>query len=217
MSKINKFLWMPFAILFLSGVAFILFVYANQGFVKLDSSKGQKYQLNRPADWALAISKEGLPNLHKVSENLYRGAQPDANGIAKLKQMGIKTIVNLRSFNSDRGEIGDVNIGYEHIYFQTWHPEEEDIIRFLKIVTDPNKTPVFVHCQHGADRTGLMCAIYRAAVCGWPKEKALEEMEYGGFGFHSIWKNLTDYYTNLDIEKLKETIKLPDTNSQFVK
>jgi protein tyrosine phosphatase (PTP) superfamily phosphohydrolase (DUF442 family) len=40
---------------------------------------------------------------------------------------------------------------------KAWHPEEKEIVKFLKTVTDKTKTPVFVHCQHGADRTGLMC------------------------------------------------------------
>ena len=37
-----------------------------------------------------------LPNFHQVNAQLYRGAQPKAGGLPKLKDMGIKTIVNLR-------------------------------------------------------------------------------------------------------------------------
>ena len=128
--------------------------------------------------------------------------------------MGVKTIVNLRAFHSDKDEIGDVAIGYEHISMKAWHPEEEDVVRFLKIVTDKEKTPVFVHCQHGADRTGLMCAIYRVAVCGWPKEAAADEMVHGGFGFHPIWKNLRDYLMNLDIEKVKNKAGVRNLNGE---
>jgi protein tyrosine phosphatase (PTP) superfamily phosphohydrolase (DUF442 family) len=184
--------------------ALILLLETGPGISKVDNLRAKKYLLERPPEWATPIVKDGLPNFHKVSEDLYRGAQPTAAGIKQLKDMGIKTIVNLRSFNSDKGEIGNVEIGYEHIYMKAWHPEEEDVVRFLKIVTDKQKSPVFVHCQHGADRTGLMCAIYRVAVCGWSKESAADEMIYGGFGFHSIWKNLSDYFMNLDIEKMKD-------------
>jgi protein tyrosine/serine phosphatase len=207
MSKLHKRLVLLYAILIVSGLAS-----TGIGNVKIDSEKAKKYESQRPAKWAVAVKEDGLPNLHKVSDTLYRGAQPDANGITKLKEMGIKTIVNLRAFHSDKDEIGDVNIGYEYIPMQAWHPEYEDIVKFLKIVTDPNKTPVFVHCQHGADRTGLMCAVYRAAVEGWSKEDALDEMIYGGYGFHHIWKNLLDYYMRLDIEKLKQQINIRDAN-----
>jgi protein tyrosine/serine phosphatase len=191
------------ALLVLLG-ALILLLETGPRISKIDNARREKYQFERPPEWAAPIVKDGLPNFHKVSDDLYRGAQPTAAGIRQLKDMGIKTIVNLRSFNSDKGEIGDIEIGYEHIYAKPWHPEEEEIVRFLKIVTDKQKSPVFVHCQHGADRTGLMCAVYRVAVCGWSKELALDEMIYGGFGFHSIWKNLTDSFISLDIEKIKD-------------
>jgi protein tyrosine phosphatase (PTP) superfamily phosphohydrolase (DUF442 family) len=181
---------------------------------KVDNGIGKRCSSAGPAEWAAPVEKDGLPNLHKVSPDLYRGAQPTAAGIRQLKDMGIKTIINLRSFHSDKDEIGDVGIGYEHIYFKPWHPEEEEIVRFLKIVTDKHKTPVFVHCQHGADRTGLMCAIYRVAVCGWSKESALDEMINGGFGFHPVWKNLRDYLMNLDIEKVKNKAGIRKLNGQ---
>jgi protein tyrosine/serine phosphatase len=87
---------------------------------------------------------------------------------------------------------------------QPWRPENKDVVRFLKIATDPNKTPVFVHCQHGADRTGTMCAIYRIAVQEWTKDEAIEEMTKGDFGFHGIFENLVTYIRELDIDKIKQ-------------
>lgn len=153
--------------------------------------------------WAHKLEVPGLPNLHKVSEDIYRGAQPSVNGIRKLKKLGVKTIVNLRSFHSDRDEIGDTGLAYEHIYMKTWHPEDKEVVRFLQIVTDPNRTPVFVHCKRGADRTGTMCAIYRVAVEGWSKREAIEEMTKGGFGFYSGWQNLINYLLKLDVDEMK--------------
>jgi protein tyrosine/serine phosphatase len=121
-----------------------------------------------------------------------------------LKALGIKTVVNLRSFHSDRDKIKGTGLAYEHIYMKAWHPEEEDAVRFLRIVTDPKRTPVLVHCQHGADRTGAMCAIYRAAVQGWSKEEALKEMTEGEFGFHGIWQDLIWWIDALDLEGIKK-------------
>ena len=158
----------------------------------------------RPENWAKPIEKDGVPNLHQVSETLYRSAQPTETGMKELKKMGITTVVNLRSFHSDRKEIGSTGLGYEHIYVKAWHPEEKEIIRFLQIVNDPNRQPVLVHCQHGADRTGTMCAIYRVAVEGWDKEDAIKEMTDGGFGYHPVWKNLPTWIRELDIKKVVE-------------
>jgi protein tyrosine phosphatase (PTP) superfamily phosphohydrolase (DUF442 family) len=162
----------------------------------------------RPADWAQPIKMDGVPNLHKVSDTLYRSAQPTAEGMKSLREkLGIKTIISLRSFHSDRDEIGKTELGYEHITMKAWHPEEKEAVRFLQIVTDPKRQPVLVHCQHGADRTGTMCAIYRITVQKRSKEAAVKEMREGGFGFHEIWSNLPDWIDALDIEKLKEKAK----------
>jgi protein tyrosine/serine phosphatase len=159
---------------------------------------------NRPASWARPVKLDGVPNLHKVSDSLYRSAQPTAQGMQNLKQMGIETVVSLRSFHSDRDEIGNTGLGYEHIYMKAWHPEREDVVRFLQIVTNPKRTPVLVHCLHGADRTGTMCALYRIAVQGWTKEEAIREMTEGGFNFHTVFDNLSEWIQKLDVESIKK-------------
>ncbi|MBN2217126.1 MAG: dual specificity protein phosphatase family protein [Pirellulales bacterium] len=160
---------------------------------------------SRPTNWAEPVTLNGVPNLHKVSDALYRSAQPTGVGMKNLKEkLGIKTIVNLRSFNSDRDELGQTGLGYEHITMKTWHPEKKEVVRFLQIVADPKRQPVLVHCQHGADRTGTMCAIYRIAVQDWSKDEAIQEMREGGYGFHKVWSNLPKWIDSLDIEKIKQ-------------
>ncbi len=159
---------------------------------------------DRPPHWAMPMQIKGVPNLHKISGTFYRSAQPSAEGLKGIKEMGIKTVVNLRSFHSDRNGIGDTGLGYEHISMKAWHPEEEDAVKFLQIVTNPKHAPVLIHCQHGADRTGTMCALYRIVVEGWPKEEALREMTEGGFGFHGIWGNLVQWINAMDIEAMKK-------------
>jgi len=162
----------------------------------------------RPEKWAQPIALKGVPNLHKISANLYRSAQPSAEGMANLKRMGIKTIVNLRAFHSDRARIGKTGLNYEHIFMKTWHPEHEDVVRFLKIVMSPENTPVLVHCQHGADRTGTMSAIYRVVVEGWTKQEAIDEMTKGGFNFHEVWVNLPPWIADLDVQAIRKEVGL---------
>ena len=177
-------------------------------FVLSNLLSAQEEQKTRSAKWALKIEEKGLPNFHKLNENLYRGAQPDEEGMKKLDSMGVKTIINLRSFHSDRDEMKDLPFNYKHIYVKAWHPEEKEIMEFLQIVTDKKNQPVFVHCLHGADRTGLMCAVYRVAIDGWTKSEALDEMKNGGFGYHNIWKNIENFFLELDIEKIKKNAGL---------
>jgi protein tyrosine/serine phosphatase len=165
---------------------------------------GEPAAANRPAAWAQPVALAGAPNLHRVTVGLYRSAQPDADGMRNLKQLGIKTVINLRAFHSDRDELGSTGLRSERLYLKTWHPEEEDAVRFLKIATDTNRQPVLVHCQHGADRTGTLCAVYRIAVQGWSREEAIREMRQGGYGFHPIWKGLPEWILKLDIDRLRQ-------------
>jgi len=154
-------------------------------------------------NWAERLELPGVPNFYKVSENLYRGGQPTAEGMQQLEKIGIKTIINLRSFHSDQDEIKGTALDYERIYMKPWYAEDKEVIRFLQILTDPNRVPVFVHCHRGADRTGTICAIYRVAVQGWSKSDAINEMAKGDFGFYGGWQNLINYILKLDIDELK--------------
>ncbi|MCU0958945.1 MAG: tyrosine-protein phosphatase [Pirellulaceae bacterium] len=171
---------------------------------------------DRPDTWARPVELAGVPNLFRVSEQLYRSAQPTAQGMQNLQRMGVKTIVSLRSFHSDRDEIGTTPLEYEHIFMKAWHPERKEVVRFLQLATDPQRTPVLVHCQHGADRTGTMCALYRIVVQGWTKDEAIREMTAGGFGFHAVWVNLPPWIRDIDVDAIRRSAGLEE-NTQSTK
>lgn len=172
------------------------------------SQQGQVFQPDVTLEssfhvWAVPIGKPGLPNLHRVSDDLYRGAQPTAEGFRRLQAMGVKTVINLRYFYNDRDKMAGTGLAYEEIPMNAWHVEDEDVVRFLQLVADRNRAPFFVHCHHGADRSGMLFGVYRIVIQGWTKDEAIAEMTQGGFGFHGVWQNLVEYLRNLDVEKLK--------------
>ena len=140
--------------------------------------------------WAEPMTLAGVPNLHKVAEGLYRSAQPTAEGMTNLVALGIKTVVNLRDNHSDSDEIGDLTLKARRIEIFTANMTDKYVDEFLSIVDDTNAVPVLVHCQHGADRTGTMCAMYRILREGWTVDDAIDEMKNGGYGYHSVWGNL---------------------------
>jgi protein tyrosine/serine phosphatase len=164
----------------------------------------------RPETWATPLpDAAGLPNLHRVHAGLYRGAQPHDEGFDELKAMGIKTVVNLRTFSSDRKACGRTGLDYEKIAMQAWRDNDKDVVAFLRLAVDPERQPIFVHCLHGADRTGMVVAVYRVVVEGWTKDEALREMTLGGYGFHEQFDNLLEYVAELDVEEMRKRIGLP--------
>jgi len=163
--------------------------------------------IERPDSWAQPIELCGVPNMYKVNEILYRSAQPTHCGMKKLQDFGIKTIINLRWLHSDKDELEGTILFYETCRAKAWHIEDEDVVWFLRLVTNiQNDAPFLVHCQHGADRTGCMVAMYRIIAQEWTKDEALLELENGGFGFHSIWQNIPKYIANVDIDKIKRNL-----------
>lgn len=170
----------------------------------------------RPASWATAVAAgPALPNLYRVNAALYRSALLSRAGFELLESRvslvpgdpPINTVVSLRAFNDDRSLVeADSTLRLEQISFKTWHAENEDVVKFLRIVTTPALQPVLVHCRHGSDRTGAMVAVYRVVVEGWTKAQAKDEMIHGGFGFHPLWQNLLRYIDALDVEALRAEV-----------
>lgn len=147
----------------------------------------------------------GVENFAQVSPILYRGAQPTAEGFAELKKRGIRTVVSLRSFHDDRKLLVGTGLRYVRIPAKTWHPEDEDVLAFFKALRDPANQPVFVHCQQGADRTGCVVAIHRMVDDGWTLKAAVAEME--DFGFHPIWREISEYLTRFDAQTLNKRLE----------
>ena len=134
----------------------------------------------------------GLENVGRVAPGLYRGGAPDAEGVPSLKALGIRTVINLRHFHGAREEqlVRAQGLEYVRIVLESSDaPSDEDVRRFLAIVADARRQPVYFHCWRGKDRTGAMCAAYRMAVEGWSLAEARREME--GFGFYPGWQDLS--------------------------
>ena len=158
----------------------------------------------------------GVPNFAQVSAALYRGAQPTAEGMRALQAMGVKTIVNLRLLHSDRDRLEGTGLQYLHIHAAAWHPEDEDVARVLRVIRDPANQPVFVHCQHGADRTGTMVAAYRIVEQGWTSEEAAAELP--NFGYHPIWTEILDYLAHFDRAAMQAAVTaLPPPTLEVVR
>ena len=166
---------------------------------------------DRPATWARPIDLAGVPNLHWVADNFYRSAQPDAQGFKALAtQHGVRKVISLRAHHSDKMLAHGLDMGFARFPMHTWHIKRDDVVGALRTLRRAmGEGPVLLHCQHGADRTGLITALYRITYEGWSKEAALEEMRSGNFGYHAVWGNIPKYIEKTDVDQLKREIGVP--------
>lgn len=135
-----------------------------------------------------------IPNFHQVNPNLFRGGRPRAEGVRRLARMGVRTVVNLERelFEEEPGEVKKerewvqrAGMKFIHVPMRPFiAPSRQRIEQVLTLITDPANQPVFVHCDRGSDRTGIVIAAYRIRVEGWSVPRAYAEMvRYG----HNRW------------------------------
>ena len=180
-------------------VAILLLV--SLGSVAADSSSA-----DRDPRWAEPIALDGVPNLHRITPLLYRSEQPSALGMRNLEKLGVRTVINLRAFNSDEDEVRGTSLRTERLKILTWRVDDAHVVEVMRILRQTENGPFLIHCKHGADRTGLMSAMYRMLEQDWSAEDALQELTEGGYGYHSMWRNIRRYVRSADIEKLRTSI-----------
>jgi protein tyrosine/serine phosphatase len=164
----------------------------------------------RDAKWANPIKLDGMPNLNLVAPNLYRSAQPTAEGFeAAQEQLHLQTSLSLRETSNDADLLVGTQIDNQLVPMNAAHITDAKVIAALKIIrTAQAKGPVLVHCLHGADRTGVVIAMYRVLYQGWSKDEAIDELKNGGFNFHSIFFNIPHFIQNADIAQFKQALAI---------
>lgn len=152
-------------------------------------------------------------NFHTVAEGLvYRSAQPSPAGFASYaREYGIRSVLNLRGRMPDshwyKEELAATRaLGLAHFDHKLSAMREVDpaeLDEILSVIARAPK-PILIHCQGGADRTGLVCAVWELTAGRLSPAEAGEELSlwYGHFPYlwshtdamdKSFWR-----YTRLD-------------------
>jgi protein tyrosine/serine phosphatase len=153
---------------------------------------------------AETLAKVRIKNFGRIDDHYYRGAQPDARDYADLATLGVKTVIDLtQDGRTDEPRLVErAGMTFYRIPLTTSErPAKTAVTQFLSLVNDPGNWPVYVHCQGGRHRTGVMTALYRMTKNGWTADRAYQEMKqyrFEGFPGHpELKKFVYDYYTGL--------------------
>jgi protein tyrosine/serine phosphatase len=161
----------------------------------------------RPTAWAEHIPSQHLKNWHKLDEDVYRSEQPGRKGFIEIRDRGIKTVVNLRSHHSDDSKAAGLGLVLVRVPMTAAGFSEADIVAALKAIQSAAK-PVLIHCQRGADRAGVVSAMYRVVFQDWSREEAIAELQGGGFGFASHYKHIPRFIREVDVDRIRKELGL---------
>lgn len=146
------------------------------------------------ASYFLYMEEQG--NFHPITDGeAYRSAQLDGDELAYyIKKYNIKSIVNLRGENpeapwykEERKVSAEHNVKHYDISLSSSRePTEEDVRNLIEIFKNAPR-PVLIHCQAGADRSGLAAAMWKVIVDKEPKSEAEKQLSIF-FGHFPIGK-----------------------------
>lgn len=140
---------------------------------------------------AALVPAAEIAHLHKIDDHLFTANQPKSEDFATLKQMGIKTVVDLRGgwihAPRERKEVEAAGMKYVSVRLSGfWEPHDSQIAKILSVVEDPAQQPVFVHCRRGDDRTGIVIACYHIDHDHWTNQRALDAARHDGMSILEV-------------------------------
>lgn len=152
-----------------------------------------------------------LDRFDKVSGEIYRGGAPDSSDLTMLSDIfNIKTVLSLDGNIAFAIAPKVKELGMKHIVIPISGPSSISLMKYLQqsIVSILNRNqPVYVHCRHGSDRTGMAIALYRINHDSWDPEQALKEAEKYGFG-NKLDDQTEDLYRKIITKEAQSTVDM---------
>ncbi|MGB2202349.1 MAG: tyrosine-protein phosphatase [Pseudooceanicola atlanticus] len=125
-----------------------------------------------------AILRKVWTNFFEVAPGVYRSNHPDHARFAKLKQMGIKSVLNLRGaggsahYLTEKASCEALGLTLVDCNLQARNAASRDHILGVIDAFRTIEKPFVMHCKSGADRAGFASAMYLMVIEGRPVEEA---------------------------------------------
>ena len=145
---------------------------------------------NRLANWTeLMLKDHGFlrlywHNLHRIDEQMWRSNQPTPGRVAQAAKLGIKTIINLRGPRNDGGwqleaeACRKANITLVDFTARSRAAPDKEMLYATAELFKQIEMPALMHCKSGADRAGLMSALYLLIHRKRPVSEALQQLSF---------------------------------------
>lgn len=145
------------------------------------------------------VGSTAQEDFFQVNDWLYRGGDPTKSLIPQMKTANIKTVISLRHRESiqkaEREFLDPLGMDLIQVPMTYQTLSEEEIHAAMEAIASGEKN-IYVHCDHGKDRTGVVIAAHRVINEGWAWEDARREMIVMGFHpyrYHLMEMHLKNY------------------------
>lgn len=122
------------------------------------------------------------PNRHRLPGDLWRSSQPAPHDIRMLAKRGLRTVVNLRgerdcgSYRLEQAACGKYGVALVNFSVKSRQAPKPGTIHGAKELFETIEYPALIHCKSGADRVGVMSALYMILKQGAPVEEAKKQL-----------------------------------------
>ena len=148
-------------------------------------------------------------NFHQVCDEVYRANQPSPSHLRSYKDKGIKAVLNLRGFTQQSYALFEEetckNLGLDLIsvpFSGSSAPQPEKLLEIIDII-DKIPKPFVLHCKSGADRAGLVSAMYIIIQKQLSVAEAKKQLSFKYLHLDFTKTGILDYILNVFDERLK--------------
>ena len=143
-------------------------------------------------------------NLDQIAPGVWRANQPSPRRLEIYqRQLGLKSVVNLRGgsqqgFYLFEAEVcKKLGLTLNDVHFSARSaPKKAALLAVFDLFATLQK-PVLIHCKSGADRTGLICALYLLDVEQRPLAEAKRQLSFRYLHLKSTETGIMDHFLTL--------------------
>ena len=142
------------------------------------------------ADWIDLILKDHgflrlfWHNRYEIAPGMWRGNQPDPIEVRRIAASGVKTIINLRGPRDDgvwhleAEACAKAGVTLLDFTARSRAAPDKAMLHDAKAIFEAIEKPALMHCKSGADRAGLMSALYMLVAEKRPAREAAKQLAW---------------------------------------